>query len=134
MRSAIFCNGCTVLRQVYSESDSSRDGGRRMTCGADTVPTAHARYRNHGEFQFGRNTCGHRATFRAAFGLLSERRAHLLRRLTTVAFGELGPREAGAWQLRLLVAGATPNRLYLPETSLLPVDTLVDESGEARIG
>src|SRR5712691_1501999 len=58
----------------------------------------------------------------------------LLRRSATVAFGELGPRDAGAWQRRLLVAGATPNRLYLLETSMLPVDTLVDECGKARIG
>ena len=47
----------------------------------------------------------------------------LLLRLTTVAFGELGPREARAWQLRLLVAGATPNRLHLLETSMLPART-----------
>ena len=59
---------------------------------------------------------------------------HLLPHSTTVAFGELGPRDAGAWQHRLLVAGATPNRLHLLETSMLPVDTLVDECGEARIG
>ena len=58
----------------------------------------------------------------------------LLRRSATVAFGERGPRDAGAWQRRLLVAGATPNRLYLLETSKLPVDTLVDECGESRIG
>ena len=60
--------------------------------------------------------------------------AALLRRSTTVAFGKLGPRDAGVWQGRLLVAGATTNRLYLLETSTLPVDTLVDERGEARIG
>jgi hypothetical protein len=58
----------------------------------------------------------------------------LLRRSTTVAFGELCPGDAGAWQRRLLVAGATPNRLCLLETSMLPVDTLVDECGEAGIG
>jgi hypothetical protein len=58
----------------------------------------------------------------------------LLGRPTTVAFGELGPRDAGTWQRRLLVAGAPPNRLYLLETSMLPVDTLVDECGDARIG
>src|ERR1700704_5530871 len=57
-----------------------------------------------------------------------------MRRSTTVAFGERGPRDAGAWQQRLLVARATTNRLYLLETSMLPVDTLVDECGEARIG
>ena len=39
-----------------------------------------------------------------------------------------------ARQGRLLVAGAGPNRLYLLKTSLLPVDALVDECEEARIG
>ena len=58
----------------------------------------------------------------------------LLRRSTTVAFGELGPRDAGAWQRRLLAAGAIPDRLHLLETSMLPPDTLVDECGEARVG
>ena len=60
--------------------------------------------------------------------------AGLRRRSTAVAFGELSPRDAGAWQPRLLVAGSTTNRLNLLETSMLPVDTLVDECGEARIG
>jgi hypothetical protein len=58
----------------------------------------------------------------------------LLRRSTTIAFGELGPRDSGVWQRRLLVAGATANRLYLLKTSMLPIDILVDECGETRIG